>query len=150
LKTTAYLNKALRELLRTQQLAVLATQGGGQPYGSLVAFVATDDLKHLLFATTRATRKYANLLTESRVAIVVDNRSNRDSDFHEALAVTVMGRAQEVKGSERDRLIELYLTKHPYLEEFVMAPTCALLRVTVDRYYMVSRFQNVMELHVEQ
>lgn len=150
MKTTAYLNKALRELLRTQQLAVLATQGGGQPYGSLVAFVATDDLKHLLFATTRATRKYANLLTESRVAIVVDNRSNRDSDFHEALAVTVMGRAQEVKGSERDRLIELYLTKHPYLEEFVMAPTCALLRVTVDRYYMVSRFQNVMELHVEQ
>jgi len=150
LKTTAHLNKALRELLRTQQLAVLATQGGGQPYGSLVAFVATDDLKHLLFATTRATRKYANLLTESRVAIVVDNRSNRDSDFHEALAVTVMGKAQEVKGSERDRLIELYLSKHPYLEEFVMAPTCALLRVTVDRYYMVSRFQNVMELHVEQ
>lgn len=150
MKTTAHLNKALRELLRTQQLAVLATQGGGQPYGSLVAFVATDDLKHLLFATTRATRKYANLLTESRVAIVVDNRSNRDSDFHEALAVTVMGKAQEVKGSERDRLIELYLSKHPYLEEFVMAPTCALLRVTVDRYYMVSRFQNVMELHVEQ
>ena len=144
------LRKTLKGLFKSQRLGVLATYGGGQPYSSLVAFVATDDLKHLLFATTRATRKYANLSAESRVAMLVDNRSNQDTDFHRAIAVTALGKAEEVKGSEREHFLKLYLAKHPYLEEFVNSPTCALLKVSVDRYYMVTRFQNVMELHMRR
>ncbi|NIQ37641.1 MAG: pyridoxamine 5'-phosphate oxidase family protein [Proteobacteria bacterium] len=143
------MRKALTDLFNTQHLGVLATQGGGQPYSSLVAFTATDDLKYLVFATTRATRKYANLSSESRVAMLIDNRSNQDSDFHNAMAVTAMGTAEEVKDREKDQLIKRYLAKHPYLEGFVMAPTCALLKVRVDKYYVVSRFQNVMELHLK-
>jgi len=144
------LRKAIKGLLTSQQLAVLATQGGGQPYSSLVAFAATDDLKHLLFATTRTTRKFANLSAESRVAMLVDSRSNQDSDFHNAIAVTAMGTAREVDDREREHFLKLYLRKHPYLQEFIGSPTCALLRVRVDKYYMVSRFQNVMELHVNE
>ncbi len=147
---TSKLRKTLEALFDSQRLGVLATYGGGQPYSSLVAFAATNDLKYLVFATTRATRKYANLSAESRVAMLVDNRSNQDSDFHRAIAVTALGTAKEVKESERDRFLRLYLAKHPYLEEFVNSPICALLKVSVDRYYMVSRFQNVMELHMRR
>jgi nitroimidazol reductase NimA-like FMN-containing flavoprotein (pyridoxamine 5'-phosphate oxidase superfamily) len=144
------LRKKLKDLFASQRLGVLATYGEGQPYSSLVAFVATNDLKYLVFATTRATRKYANLSAESRVALLVDNRSNQDTDFHRAIAVTALGNAKEVKETERDRFLRLYLAKHPYLEEFVNAPTCALLKMSVDRYYMVNRFQNVMELHMRR
>lgn len=150
MKDESHLRTVLTELFTSQQLAVLATQGGGQPYSSLVAFAATDDLRHLLFATTRTTRKYANLSGESRVAMLVDNRSNQDSDFHNAVAATAIGRVEEVEDHEKERLLGFYLNKHPYLEEFVTAPTCALLRVRVERYYLVSRFQNVMELHMVQ
>jgi hypothetical protein len=55
------LKETIKRILDSQKLAVLATQRDGRPYGSLVAFAATDDMKNLLFATTRATRKYANL-----------------------------------------------------------------------------------------
>ena len=41
----------LRGLLETQLLGVLGTQRDGAPYTSLVGFVATQDLKQLLFAT---------------------------------------------------------------------------------------------------
>ena len=146
--SASQLRKTLKDLFASQRLGVLATFGRGQPYSSLVAFAATEDLKHLVFATTRATRKYANLSTESRVALLVDNRSNQDTDFHSAIAVTAMGNAKEVTRSERDRFLRLYLAKHPHLEEFVNSPTCALLKVSVDTYYMVKRFQNVMELHM--
>ena len=148
--SVSQLRKTLKDLFASQRLGVLATYGEGQPYSSLVAFAATNDLKYLVFATTRATRKYANLSAESRVAILVDNRSNQDSDFHSAIAVTALGNAKEVKVSERDRFLTIYLAKHPYLEEFVNSPTCALLKVSVDRYYMVNRFQNVMELHMRR
>jgi nitroimidazol reductase NimA-like FMN-containing flavoprotein (pyridoxamine 5'-phosphate oxidase superfamily) len=138
----------IRNLLESQQLAVLSTQNHGQPYCNLIAIAATDDLKYLLFATTRATRKYANLMADSRVAVLVDNRRNEVADFTEAAALTALGKAWEVQGSERQQLLKVYLEKHPHLEEFVNGPTCALLRVRVDRYIVVTRFQEVMEVQI--
>ncbi len=133
-------------LLHQQCLAVLATSGGTGPYGSLVAFASDQDLRHLVFATSRATRKYSNLLTDSAVALVVDNRENSESDFHEAMAVTAIGSAREVTDAERVRWAEIYVHKHPHLLEFVSSPTSALFVVDIDRYYVVSKFQNVVEM----
>ncbi len=45
--------ETIRDLFRTQKLAVLPTQNSGQPYASLVCFVASEDLKHLYFATRK-------------------------------------------------------------------------------------------------
>jgi hypothetical protein len=53
----------IRWLLTEQSYAVLCTQSQSQPYGSLIAFAASDDLKTIVFATPVATRKY-RLLTE--------------------------------------------------------------------------------------
>jgi len=52
----------------------------------------------------------------------------------------------EVLGSEREGYLRVYLEKHPSLGEFVTAPTCALIRVKVDKYLMVTRFQEVREI----
>lgn len=150
LKDPSQLAHRLKELFSSQSLAVLATHGEGQSYGSLVAFAVTDDLKRLLFATTRATRKYANLMKNPRVAMVMDSRSNKESDFHQAIAVTATGRVKEAVGSEKDRLTRLYLSKHPHLVDFVSSPTCALVILEVETYYLVSQFQNVTEFHIKR
>jgi len=139
----------LRTLLESQSLAVLATCGQGQPHGSLVAFAATDDLKQVLFATTRATRKFAQIAANPAVALVVDSRSGREEDFQQAIAVTVFGNAAEAGGTERADLLPVYLAKHPHLRDFVSSPTCALVKVVVERYSVVTDFQNVTELHIE-
>ena len=138
----------LKKLLQSQPLAVLATQSRGQPYASLIAFASSDDLKSLYFATTRATRKYANLSGDSRVALLVDNRSNKASDFRWAIAATATGRATEVGPGERESLLDLYLAKHPHLREFVHSPTCAFCEIKVQTFFVVTRFQSVVEFHV--
>jgi uncharacterized pyridoxamine 5'-phosphate oxidase family protein len=143
------LKSRLKALFEEQRLSVLSTHDQGQPYSSLVAFSASPDLKRLHFATSRATRKYANLLKNRRVSLLMDNRSNSTSDFREAMAVTVTGVAREVGEDEKGDLKEGYLAKHPYLDEFVSAPTCALFEVDVDTYFAVHRFQNVLELHMK-
>lgn len=150
MERTARLREFLKDLFSSQRLAVLATQSRGRPYGNLVAFMATDDLKHLLFATTRATRKYTNISRNPRIALVVDNRSNQESDFHQAAAVTATGVGKEIVGPEKARFQKLYLSKHPYLKDFVSSPTCALLKVEVETYTIVNRFQNVVELHIKK
>jgi nitroimidazol reductase NimA-like FMN-containing flavoprotein (pyridoxamine 5'-phosphate oxidase superfamily) len=148
-ETTQSVKSLVSELLRDQQFAVLATrEEDGQPYTSLMAFAAIDDLRQLILATSRATRKYANLSAEPRVSLLVDSRSHRTADIHDALAVTILGEAEEVTGAERARLLIPYLAKHPHLDDFAMSPSCALLRVKVKSYYLVSRFQEVVELHV--
>lgn len=138
----------LKALFESQPLAVLATHGEGQPYANLVAFSSSEDARLLLFATTRATRKYANLSADPRVSLLVDNRSNRPTDFRHAMAVTATGRAEEVNKEKEAGLLQVYLKKHPHLEDFVTAPSCALLKVKVDAYYLVKHFQSVMEVHM--
>ena len=140
----------LKNLFSSQRLAVLATQSKEQPYANLVAFVAADDLKYLLFATTRGTRKYSNISDNPRVAMVMDNRSNQEADFHQAAAVTATGVVEEVEGSEKETLLKLYLSRHPYLNDFVSSPTCALLRMNVETYYVVRQFRNVMKIHIRK
>ena len=148
MKEKQQIKQILNELFTSQKLAVLGTHQGVQPYGSLVAFAATSDLRNLVFATTRATRKFANLRSDPRVSMVLDNRSNRVADFRKAVAATALGRAREVRGKERENLAEMYLAKHPHLKEFVGSPTCALVKMRVEVYYVVWRFQNVFEWRV--
>ena len=144
------IQQQLKDLFASQGLAVLATQKEQQPYTSLVAFVATDDLTHIYFVTPKTTRKFANLAADGRVALLINNSTNDSTDFHLAIAVTAVGDADEISGTERDQQLSPYLAKHPYLEEFAKSPTCALVRVTVRSYYLVKNFQNVMEMHIER
>jgi nitroimidazol reductase NimA-like FMN-containing flavoprotein (pyridoxamine 5'-phosphate oxidase superfamily) len=138
----------LRDLFDSQKLAVLSTHHNGQPYASLVAFLATTDLRYIFFITPKTTRKFANLTADNRVAILINSSSNQVSDFHRAISVTAVGQAEEVGGSERELILDQYLQKHPHLEDFGRSPTCALVRVSVKTYYMVQNFQNVMELQI--
>jgi len=148
MESTRQVHNAVRELLTSQFLAVLATRNGGQPYTNLVAFVATDDLKHLLFVTGRSTRKFANLMSDPRAAMLIDNRTNQVADIRHASAATAMGKTEEITEMADDRLKQLYLARHPHLEEFVESPSTALIRLKVRRYYVVSKFQHVRELHI--
>jgi nitroimidazol reductase NimA-like FMN-containing flavoprotein (pyridoxamine 5'-phosphate oxidase superfamily) len=147
---TQTIHKKISELFNSQNLGVLATHRFGQPYASLVAFYATEDLRHLFFVTPKTTRKFSNLKADSRVAILIDSSTNQSVDFHRAVSVTVVGHAAEVVGSERQPILEQYLKKHPHLEDFVRSPSCALIRVSAKSYFIVQNFQNVMELHLNQ
>lgn len=148
METPDQIKEIIRELLATQRLGVLSTQSKGGPHASLVAFVPAEDLKSVLFATPRTTRKYMNLMADSRAALLIDNRANQDSDFRTAMAVTAKGMVRELREGDREKSEELYLARHPQLEEFVRAPSCALMVLAVHTYQLVGRFQRVMELHI--
>jgi heme iron utilization protein len=137
------------QLLRGERLGVLGTNHLGHAYTSLVAFVATDDVRRLYFATTRATRKYNNLAKDQQVAFLVDNRSRQQTVLYEAAALSAYGQAAEVSSEERDVALALYLDKHPELKTFVVSPSTALFRISITSYHLVQRFQNVTEFRMD-
>lgn len=138
----------VRSLLDAQRVGVLATHHGGQPYSSLVAIAASTDLKSVAFATRRRTRKFENLTADPRVSLMVDDRTNDISDLHRVTAITVLGRVEELSKTSPGRLMKRYLKRHPYMEDFVASRDCALLRIKVEKYVVVTRFEHVVELVV--
>jgi nitroimidazol reductase NimA-like FMN-containing flavoprotein (pyridoxamine 5'-phosphate oxidase superfamily) len=150
METSEDIQRQIKVLFESQNLAVLATHYDEQPYASLVAFVATDDLKYLYFVTPKTTRKFANLTINPRIALLINSSTNQAADFHQAISVTAVGNADEIFGSDREHILSLYLAKHPYLEEFAKSPTCAIVQVTARSYYLVKNFQKVLEFHLTQ
>lgn len=145
-KANPAVRECIRQLADNQPYAVLCVQGEGQPYGALVAFAFSEDLRHAVFVTPIATRKYRLLSECDHVALVIDNRPNKADELMEIEAVTVTGRSQLIeRGGEFDQWAGLLVRRHPYLESFVKAPTCALFRVDVVRFLHVARFQEVSQ-----
>ncbi len=140
------LNNQIKELLARQQLAVLATRTDDAPHTSLVAFRAFEDLRHLFFVTGRATRKFNFLQSDNRASLLIDNRSHQSSDFRLAMALTACGRVKEIDCRERMAMLTSYVERFPCLEEFARSPGTALMCLEVDRYSLVRRFQDVVEL----
>lgn len=137
----------VRKLCASQKLAVLCTQSGNQPYASLMAFFVSLDLKRLYLMTPKDTRKFKNLAANPRVAVLVTSSENQPSDFQQAMAATVIGSAAEIRGPNRQRLIDRYIEKHPHLVDFATSPSSALVEVAVETYVLVENFQQVSEFH---
>jgi hypothetical protein len=137
----------LKQLDRKQRHAVLATTGGRTgPLVSLVAFVLTKDSKRIVFATPTSTAKYRNMKQDSKVSLLIDTRENNRRDYLKAEAITIFGRAKEIKeGPQWAELATLLASKHKELEAFIAAPTTALMLVAISRCVHVGKFQEKTE-----
>jgi nitroimidazol reductase NimA-like FMN-containing flavoprotein (pyridoxamine 5'-phosphate oxidase superfamily) len=147
--TDQAMRERIRALLQSQPLAVLATQRNGQPYSSLMAFAYLDDLTEFVVATSSSTRKHQNITEDARVSLLVDNRSNSEDDFHAAAALTILGVARPVENHLREEYEQLYLKRHPALQKFVSGPSVTIFRIEISHYLLVSRFQSVIEYHIQ-
>ena len=136
----------IRRLVSQQPFCILCTQGQNQPYGSLIAYAFTDDLRHFFFITQTATRKFRLLNECQRVALVIDSRCLHQDDMTQVDAVTITGKAIHIpSGSDYDKGVRMLKNRHPYLATFMEAASTALFRIDVVRYFHVTRFQEVSQ-----
>jgi nitroimidazol reductase NimA-like FMN-containing flavoprotein (pyridoxamine 5'-phosphate oxidase superfamily) len=138
--------KQLHELFTKQRFAVIATQASNEPYTSLVAFSSTEDLSYLIFATLRQTRKYENIRKNAKISMLIDNRENLSSDIKNAIAVTVVGNATEIK-EKQQYFLDIHFRKHPYLREFLKNENCVLVGLSIEKIIIVTDFQQLTFLN---
>jgi general stress protein 26 len=131
----------IKLLVKSQMLGVIATDMDGHPYANLVAFASTQDLKNIIFATNKNT-------TNAKISVLIDNRKNIPSDFEKSVSLTALGEAEEIR-MNRNFYKKLYLEKHPNLINFVDSPDCALVKIQIDRYQYVNKFQNIINLEMK-
>lgn len=137
-------SKRLKVFNETQYFGVLATNDRGQPYTSLISFAITPDLKTIIFATPKDTRKFKNILNTGKVSILIDSRSGTRKNLMTTEAITIIGKARHVlRGKARDELAAIFIKKHPNLEEFVQSDTTALIVVKAKCCIHVGKFQTI-------
>ena len=141
------LSDLIKRVLASQHFAVLSTQSEGQPYGNLIAFAEAENLRSLLFVTSRNTRKYSNILANKKVAVLIDSRTNQELDLNNAVAITALGTIEEANIANKEHLSGIYLSKHPQLKDFLYKPSNALMKVSVNDY-VVATFESVRHLPI--
>ncbi len=138
--------KRIDKVLESQSIAVLGTSKNDEPYSCLVGFAVSDDLRELVFATMRQRLKYKNMIANPRVTLMIDDRDAKASDFNETTSITIVGSAKDVMGSDRQKYASMLLARQPALTEFVKSEDCAVMRVTIDKIYVVSEFESVVTI----
>ena len=146
MKSIKELKNLISKIGSKQLFAVLATSNKNQPYTSLVAFAITEDLKKLVFITPRDTRKFQYLSENNRVSLMIDNSENQKVDISKAVGITITGKSRDSSGKERETLLNLFISKHPQMNEFAFSKGCSVVSVDINRYDVVERFQNVSVL----
>ncbi len=132
------LQSAIAGLLNGQRLAILATVSQESPYCNLVSFTPSDDLQTIVFSTPRSTSKYANMLRNPNVSLLVDDRMRSGFGFTSGMAVTALGSVEFPAKQDEDALKGRHAARHAGLKDFIYSPECALVRVRVARYILVS------------
>jgi hypothetical protein len=59
-----------------------------------------------------------------------------------------MGAAAEVDPAARDRRAQGFLAKPPNLADFIRSPDSAVVQIRVEKYFLVRRFQEVVEIAI--
>ena len=139
----------VEEALQSERLAVLATEGDGQPHASLIAITPFEGIGQLVFATYRNTRKYSNMALNSKVAVLMERGNDDRTDPQKSFVITAFGHTQEITAGVKDAALKALLAKHPNLESFTNASDCALVLVTVNEYQVVQGIDNAMCWSVE-
>lgn len=107
---------------------VLATSFQDVPHASLMAYTVRADLEYIHMATSARTRKWANLLANPRMALLLDDRSNGSAGPTKAL--TIGGDQVNVAGqAEQSEIMTALLARHPHLEGLLSREDIRIIRL---------------------
>jgi pyridoxine/pyridoxamine 5'-phosphate oxidase len=113
---------SLASFVRQRGLAVVAsTNERGEPQAALVGVTATDR-GEIVFDTVASSRKYANLMKNGRVALVIG--------WDDEQTVQLEGMAEQVRDPAQDPAVAAYFEQYPDGRERATWPEIAYIRVT--------------------
>lgn len=112
--------------LKQQPMATISTvaKDSDQPESALIAFTQTEDLE-IVFESFAGTRKWSNIQSNSRVAMVI----GWNTDKH--ITVQYEGVVSLISDQEKEKYIQLFLDKDtPCTEQFLRDPRARLYKVS--------------------
>lgn len=139
------------KILKNQRFGIFTSVRGNIPHPTLVAFINSEDLSKIFFATTKKSRKFRNLIENPNVVLFWNTQTNKPDDVRSSVTLTGIGHASPLNDSaEQRRVKKIYITKHPYMQDFVNEEETALISVQIEKYELLSDFEKVKKYRIKK
>lgn len=124
----------IKALARKKDICVLATVSEKGPYCSLMAYSVEENAVEFYMATSRLTKKYANIENNPDVSLLIDSRETIPRS--QAQALTVSGKCEIMSHHDpkRHTIKEILLTRHPHLKTILKTPDSEILCIRAESY----------------
>ena len=139
------------KVLRAQDMCVLATVDGDVPHCSLMAYVTDAKCRKVYMVTHKNTKKYANLLANPAVCLLVDTRlSVKRSARENVQALTVNGTFELVKEDETAAFKNRFIEAHPHLREFALDEDAQVFAVKLQALQLLRDATDALYENLEE
>lgn len=129
----------VKGILQENSLCVLCTAGGSHPHCSLMTYVLGDDLRMLYMVSVQKSRKYRNMLENSNVSVVVDNRQRLSFPSEDRIiSVTFEGIYQHLEQEERESACAHLVDAHVELNEILKSPDCVIFGIRLKSFLLLN------------
>ncbi len=132
----------IKEIVKENDLCVLATVSGEKPHCSLMSYCADEEGHTLYLASHTETKKYANVMKNPTVSLLIDTREGGGGRTA-IQALTVSGEFQAITDpGEKERARTRFVRKHPHLREFVDEPGVAIFSIKITAFQLLDGIQD--------
>jgi nitroimidazol reductase NimA-like FMN-containing flavoprotein (pyridoxamine 5'-phosphate oxidase superfamily) len=141
--------ETMKDVIKENDLCVLATVSGTEPHCSLMAYMADDECREIYMISHKTTKKYTNLLENPFVSLLIDTRlADISARPVGTKALTVNGTFQQVEDRSKRELIRAkFLERHPHMREFAEHPAAELVSIKVTSLLLL---QGIADAHFEK
>jgi len=129
----------MKELVKANDLCVLATVSEGRPHCSLMSYISDEDGHEIFLISHKTTKKYANLMENPTVSLLIDTREEEKGQRRIYIkALTVSGEFQTIDDSVKKGLIrEKFLKRHPHLIDFLNDPGAEIFSIKTKSFQLL-------------
>lgn len=124
----------MKQIIRQNDLCVLATTDRDRPHSSLMSYVTDDECRHLYLVTSPHTTKFANLSANPNVSVLIDDReASSPEDRGRVRSLTITGKAAPVKdaGDKAVGLARLAALR-PHLKPITGDPEVEVVEIKIE------------------
>ena len=134
------MDQSIRTLIQSQDILVLATSDNNIPHTSLMAYVPSENCTTFFMATYRNTSKFANIISNPRVSLLLDDRNADPSrDRLKTMALTVHGKAVVLDDPVQCKAVgDALRQKHSHLRTFLEGKEIAYLAVQASTFQLLT------------
>ena len=126
----------INDLILRKDSCVLATSDGETPHCSLMAYVTGESGERLYLVTSRASRKYQNVLCHPRVSLLIDTRGEQQRELTQA--VTITGNCEILQDTAEIAAVKAdFLRQHPQLNDFIHKNDVDVMCVQIDFFLLL-------------
>jgi nitroimidazol reductase NimA-like FMN-containing flavoprotein (pyridoxamine 5'-phosphate oxidase superfamily) len=131
--------KKMKNIVKANDLCVLATVSEGKPHCSLMSYVSDEEGLEIYLISHKQTKKYFNLMENPTASLLIDTREEEKGQRRiDIKALTVSGEFQMINNPEKKDLVRSnFFKRHPHLTDFLNDPEAELFSIKIRSFQLL-------------